>query len=69
MKQIKVHGMLVWDDLHFQREIPPQIDAEEAGAALVAACVHHPDRAEALAKALAEPTEPKPYHPPVWADK
>lgn len=72
MKEIKVHGLLVWDDELFQRGAfasTPDIDPDEADAALVTACIHYPDRAAALQRALAEPVPFKPYVPPVWAQE
>lgn len=58
MKQIKVNGLLVWDDEYFQRgdfaRREPVIDPDEAGDALVAAVLRHPDRADALQRAFVE---------------
>lgn len=71
MKQIKVGGLLVWDDEYFQRGAfarhAPEVDADEAGDALVAAVLKRPERAAALAKAMAEPRKPQPYRRPAWA--
>lgn len=63
MKQIKVNGLLVWDDEYFQRgdfaRRPAQIDADEAGDALVSACVRHPARADALLRAFEQERQPQ----------
>lgn len=71
MRQSNVHGLLVWDDEYFQRGAcapSAEIDAEEAGNALVSAVLKHPQRAQALSDALAEPRKPQPYRAPAWAD-
>ncbi len=71
MKQILVNGLLVWEDDYFQRGAfarhAPEIDPDEAEAALVAAVLKYPARAAALSKALAQQPEPKPYTAPAWA--
>ncbi|MGN6313202.1 MAG: hypothetical protein ACTHMO_05500 [Rhodanobacteraceae bacterium] len=63
MKQIKVNGVLVWDDEYFQRgdfvRREPLIDPDEAGDALVAACIRRPERAAALQRAFEEERQPK----------
>lgn len=63
MKQIKVNGLLVWDDDLFQRNDfarrPPAIDPDEAEAALVGAVLRHPERAAALQRAFEEERQQK----------
>ena len=63
MKQINVHGLLVWDDELFQRgdfaRRQPAIDPDEAEASLVTACIQYPERAEALQRAFAEERQQK----------
>lgn len=68
MRQIKgPGGLLVWDDDLFQRgdfaRHAPEIDADEAGDALVAACIRYPERAEALQQAFANERNQKETKP------
>jgi len=64
MKQIRgPGGLLVWDDEYFQRgdftRHPEPIDADEAGDALVSACVAQPEHAQALLRAFDEERQQK----------